>query len=135
VTAGNTAIRPGHAELERLLVQDNAALGRGASAQERRRHGLGLLLGWLDGAEGSSWQARWVQLGEPADWQAAAGATTKWQRLGMTAALTSLLCHRILHPATPGCSASACRPFRSCCSPPPTRASMPAWSRRAGGRE
>jgi hypothetical protein len=93
------AVRPSRSELERLLVEDNAALGRGASALERRRHGLGLLLGWLERAEGRSWQARWVQLGEPADWQAAAGAATKWQRLGMTAALTSLLCHRILQPS------------------------------------
>jgi integrase len=95
------AVRPGRAELERLLVEDNAALGRGASALARRHHGLGLLLDWLEGAQGSSWQARWVQLGEPTDWQAAAGATTKWQRLGMTAAMTSLLCHRVIQPSYP----------------------------------
>jgi hypothetical protein len=95
------AVRPGRAELERLLVEDNAALGRGASALARRHHGLGLLLDWLEGAQGSSWQARWVQLGEPTDWQAAAGATTKWQRLGMTAAMTSLLCHRNIQPSYP----------------------------------
>jgi integrase len=101
VTADPVPLQPGRAELERLLVEDNAALGRGLSALARRHHGLGLLLDWLEGAEGSSWQARWVQLGEPADWQAAAGATTTWQRLGMTAALTSLLCHRILQPGYP----------------------------------
>jgi site-specific recombinase XerC len=98
VTTDHVAVGSGRAELERLLAEDNAALGRGASAQERRRHGLGLLLDWLDRADGPSWQARWVQLGEPTDWQAAAGATSTWQRLGMTAALTSLLCHRVLQP-------------------------------------
>jgi integrase len=95
------AVQPNRAELARLLAEDNAALGRGASALQRRHHGLGLLLRWLEHADGSSWQARWEQLGEPADWQAAAGATSKWQRLGMTAALTSLLCHRILQPSYP----------------------------------
>lgn len=101
MTADHLAVRPGRAELAHLLVEDNAALGRGAAALARRRHGLGLLLEWLERAEGSSWQARWVQRGEPADWQAAAGATSTWQRLGMTAALTSLLCHRILQPSYP----------------------------------
>jgi len=101
VTAAHLAVRPSRAELEHLLVEDNAALGRGASALERRRHGLGLLLDWLEGVEGSSWQARWEQLGEPTNWQAAASATSTWQRLGMTAALTSLLCHRILQPSYP----------------------------------
>jgi len=95
------AVQPSRAELARLLVEDNAALGRGASALARRQHGLGLLLDWLEGVEGSSWQARWEQLGEPTDWQAAAGATSTWQRLGTTAALTSLLCHRILQPSYP----------------------------------
>jgi hypothetical protein len=95
------AVQPSRAELARLLAEDNAALGRGASALQRRRRGLGLLLGWLERAQGQSWQARWEQLGEPIDWQAAAGATSKWQRLGMTAALTSLLCHRILQPGYP----------------------------------
>jgi integrase len=55
----------------------------------------------LERADGPSWQARWVQLGEPTDWQAAAGAISTWQRLGMTAALTSLLCHRIIQPGYP----------------------------------
>jgi hypothetical protein len=95
------AVQPSRAELARLLVEDNAALGRGASALARRRHGLGLLLGWLERAEAPTWQARWEQLGEPTDWQAAAGATSTWQRLGTTAALTSLLCHRILQPSYP----------------------------------
>jgi hypothetical protein len=76
------AVQPSRAELARLLVEDNAALGRGASALARRRHGLGLLLGWLERAEAPTWQARWEQLGEPTDWQAAAGATSTWQRLG-----------------------------------------------------
>jgi integrase len=101
VTADPVPLQPCRAELARLLVEDNAGLGRGASALERRRHGLGLLLEWLERAEGPSWQARWVQLGEPVDWQAAAGATSTWQRLGMTAALTSLLCHRIIQPGYP----------------------------------
>jgi hypothetical protein len=101
VTAGQVAVQPGRAELARLLVEDNAALGRGVSALRRREHGLGLLLDWLERADGPSWQARWVQLGEPADWQAAAGTTSKWQRLGMTAALTSLLCHRVIQPGYP----------------------------------
>lgn len=95
------AVQPSRAELARLLAEDNAALGRGASALQRRHHGLGLLLGWLEHAEAPTWQARWEQLGEPTDWQAAAGATTKWQRLGTTAALTSLLCHRIIQPSYP----------------------------------
>jgi hypothetical protein len=59
------AVQPSRAELARLLVEDNAALGRGASALARRRHGLGLLLGWLERAEAPTWQARWERLGEP----------------------------------------------------------------------
>lgn len=83
-----------------LLEEQLSSLSSSGRSNPERREGMRLLLDWLEGAQGTSWQQRWEALGEATeDWRTEAGATSKRQFYGITHALQTLMCHRIVRPS------------------------------------
>jgi hypothetical protein len=75
---------------------------QGLGSSDRWRMGLGMLLDWLEQADGDTWQARWQPTGadDPQfDWQKAAGADKTWKRHGTMMALQMMMCHRVIRPS------------------------------------
>jgi integrase len=103
MTGTGLTTEPSRRDLLDLLDTHVATLGLGAGTRRQRHAGLCRLLDWLEGAPGASWQASWEATGAEtvADWQAAAGVTTPWQRPGLVGALQLLLCHRLIRPSYP----------------------------------
>ena len=87
-------------EVEELAERHINEYFPGDTAQRRRRDGIGVVLDWLEGAEGSSWQERWEELGETsADWLTDVGATTRRQRTEARVALQTLILERVIRPS------------------------------------
>lgn len=87
-------------EVEELAERHIDEYFPGYTAQRRRRDGIGVVLDWLEGAEGSSWQERWEKLGETsADWLTDVGATTRRQRTEVRVALQTLILERVIRPS------------------------------------
>lgn len=93
---------PGYEELFSMLEEHLRHLGPGFGSGDRWRMGLGMLLDWLERADGDTWQTRWQSTGadDPEfDWQKAAGAHKSWKRHGIMMALQMMMCHRIIRPS------------------------------------
>jgi hypothetical protein len=101
VSAGDS-FKPNHEELLSMLEDHLRNLEPGFGSGDRWRIGLGLLVDWLERADGDTWQERWQSTGadDPSfDWQKAAGAANGWRRHGTMMALQVLMCHRIVRPS------------------------------------
>lgn len=88
------------AELEALVAQHTAQYGDGRTARRLRSVGIRVLMDWLEQSDGTTWQARWEALGEPAaDWLADAGAHTRTVRTAATMALQVLMLAGVIRPS------------------------------------
>jgi hypothetical protein len=97
VTTGRNETR---GDLEALVAQHAAQHGDGRTARRLRTVGIRVLLDWLEQSDGTNWQARWEDLGEPApDWLTAAGAHTRTVRTAATMALQVLILAGVIRPS------------------------------------
>lgn len=91
---------PVRAELEGILERHVERYFPGRTARSRRRAGFGVVLDWLEGAGGSSWQERWEELGETSeDWLADVGAATARERTEAFVALQTLILEGFVRPS------------------------------------
>jgi integrase len=66
----------------------------------RRRLGIGIVLDWLERADGATWQERWEHSGESTpDWLIALGACTPTERSRATVALHTLILEGVIRPS------------------------------------
>ena len=81
----------------------------GASTQKLRRRGVRLLLDWLEGQPGATWQERWLASGAdtagaawrkgPATWLREQGLTAGWQQEALASALLAAISADAVRPS------------------------------------
>lgn len=85
-------------DLEALAERHVRDYCPGKTARERRRAGIGVVLNWLEGAEGEDWQQRWEQLENSYDDWASNGGSKK-ERTEIFAAVQIFILERVIRPS------------------------------------